>query len=1592
MLFLLLHFFELASAKKMGNYGVLFNVQDFIAQSTTDGKGINRCLSVVANRVWFSQNNASYTILFPRRPNGGAYSIWGQLGPWKFDNPTWSFNGVFPTQAPGLTIQINIVGLSCTHEELNAVIGTTLNQTAIDAYSYSGWGDSNIYYMSATYPVPPSNPAPPPPSYGVTATSTMNDFIEKHIAELHMHCNGNPGSEGMLSYNIPQTMPVIESHHPDAHYFFNLEGFHSGNNYCPQDYNPNNASQGQLHNIGINIMGLRLQGIDKPQNTAVYNTVNPSAQHDNDFSGGLALKCSFFYKVQIDNIAIENMYGTGILVSNTDNCPPPQTPPRGLAYRNSNVVVENNVIRNVWGLRYKQLPPLNNYDNMGDGILFAGIKGGIVRRNLVYNDLAYTHQYGRIGISAMAEHNWGTIVEENVVHGYDRGMHSEDNLGGFEIRRNRITGSETGIVFDNNITYKAIAPNSPDGCPKNDPCKVVFNYISNEGVINSTTLQKIYPPGLIWSRKRHRTNEHYQSEFHHNYLLLNKDAVREYSSANRPTNFQSTWEAPNPERLHFLSGLRGQIIYCNVMRTIGQLSNQLASQPICGGLKLYSYCPNDVIGVDASCVNYAYPAMPLPDCQANPDATIQVTIKENSIENVEMLFLSNHISSNSNQYIEMNRILPTPPNIYGILLGQYQANLPVSPDVNCAQAWNNTLCNGKPIVAEHDYLWDNHILSNSAPHSGETIIVGGVLQIDANVTFTNCTFLMASGASIQITNGHTLILETCTLQAACDDMWAGIIADSPTEKIEATNCIFRDMQGGLLSENGALVYLINNRFLDNYFGLRFRNTPPGYVTGLAGNQGVVQENTFTSTGTGPLYLTGSAQAVIGIHAHGCSEVEIGALLPGKGNEFFRINTGVYIEPTNTSTNSTVRLLHNAFHDIHQMAQQALTPEDILNNTYTTPDGAGVFIRRSPFPSYPKEWCFAPTPMIHIEGLNHSAAFERCDKAVAGTGTGLTVYKYTVQDCVGGLMMNDALYQSYDIWNTHLYNVYTGIQLIGDLQQAKLTGNIITLRDINHYLPASPVGVDIRYWGNLHAGQTEVLGNDITIPGCKGVGLQFYQTGSKALARGNILHFTTNQAGVDNPNLPLNRLLIGMQSVLGLGNQLSCNTVNGLQTQSALFGRNSQALSLHQSKEATVNCNQVNNTRFGLSAFGDCTTLKENIAANTLSNHLFGLLTFPSVLSQEGELGDIGLPGSQDNNNLFIGGYNPVGEQTYRFWTPGVTPNSRIIFTIQNPQNGSNVTGGKYDLQVAPNPENCLGLLGCHVGDPSSVSFLDEGLSLDIAEDSIPYYAFPAVSEWAAKYGLYTDLERDSVLRAANAVLSSFYQTAHYQALGAVRSAEQKLARLADSVCIGDTTILAQRLAEANAAVLAMPDSTNFLFNEKWVNGLYLHIFEMGRDTINEATRDSLEFLAKSCPAVEGLGVYRARMLYAFFEPGLTYDDFVLCNAQQKGAGGLFDDWMTFLNQGSDGKGRSGENPRAGADELLVYPNPTDAKVHFVRDAMGSLDAVQICVFDLTGRVVLQSDFNGHMDTVLDLSALLPGIYFYSYSDTKDRFSGKIEKH
>lgn len=147
----------------------------------------------------------------------------------------------------------------------------------------------------------------------------------------------------------------------------------------------------------------------------------------------------------------------------------------------------------------------------------------------------------------------------------------------------------------------------------------------------------------------------------------------------------------------------------------------------------------------------------------------------------------------------------------------------------------------------------------------------------------------------------------------------------------------------------------------------------------------------------------------------------------------------------------------------------------------------------------------------------------------------------------------------------------------------------------------------------------------------------------------------------------------------------------------------------------------------------------------------------------------------------------------------------------------------------------------------------------------------------------------------------------------------------------------------------------------------------------------------SCPGVEGLGVYKARMLYTYYEPLYSYDDFAICNPQNKNGEGMFNSLLNFLNNPNAINTKQPIGGFQKFEQYKVYPIPTNELLTIEYDFVGDNDAT-LTINDILGREILQTTLKNENTKVLIPTAFLPqGVYMYEIKVGIENYAGKILK-
>jgi hypothetical protein len=361
---------------------------------------------------------------------------------------------------------------------------------------------------------------------------------------------------------------------------------------------------------------------------------------------GFCIYIEAFKSINVSNMVLENVYGNGVFVNN-----------RFYAYINGSCNVDSNIILNVWALKYKKNCTSNSYDDSGYAISFSGIENGKSNYNYINNDLAITKQYGSIAQASCCENNRNCEAAYNYLYGYDRSIHVENGLSGFKIHHNRITGSETGIVFDGNRDYK----NS--NCPQANPSLIENNYISNEGIVYNENLQKLYPQHLFFSTGAHRSNEYNGTTIKNNKFVIDKKNTYSYSKNNKSECIDKDPRGhtfnDNSDRFHIKSGMRKQKIINNTFTVI----NSSVKKPfMVGGTYLNSYCPDEIVDPNPCPVVLGdFTCGWMENKIDNKNLfrnTLPLTLINNTYNNCEILYIMHSNSSLQNIYNNKFNVKP----------------------------------------------------------------------------------------------------------------------------------------------------------------------------------------------------------------------------------------------------------------------------------------------------------------------------------------------------------------------------------------------------------------------------------------------------------------------------------------------------------------------------------------------------------------------------------------------------------------------------------------------------------------------------------------------------------------------------------------------------------------------------------------------------------------------------------------------------------------------------------------------------------------------------------------------------------------------
>ena len=872
------------------------------------------------------------------------------------------------------------------------------------------------------------------------------------------------------------------------------------------------------------------------------------------------------------------------------------------------------------------------------------------------------------------------------------------------------------------------------------------------------------------------------------------------------------------------------------------------------------------------------------------------------------------------------------------------------------------------------------------------IVIDGILLVDNDFTFFTCpNILFGPNAQIIMTNNHTLSIENSTLSAACSEMWRGILATNSTETVKISkSSLIRDMSLGIEMNgsvgNAPVLQCEGTTFRDNIFSIVFINTTPNYT-------GFVRSNKFESTSA---MLPPATRMRRAISIFNCEDIEIGGLNPGNvgsGNKFVNMDNGIFISGNRSSFTlvSNVRLNNNVFTDI--TGGMAINGnQNIYNNIYSNDLGCAIYAK-----NYSSKLIKANmTLTIDNNNIGYIPHIDKCSKGVVTYNINTNIARTNVVNTGGGFMNTMIDGKMFQISYNQMNNVIYGMEFTGNnAYGSSVLHNQIHLPSVLPWAMGStndfftPIGIGLTRVSPTYTANFDIVYNDIYVPCEAGIGINLRNTGEKVRVIDNkIFHTCVNPYGLSFTGIPY---FYGIQLTNSKSSSVKLNTITGNANTLAYYGDNT-GVKLNKSIGLHLYCNTISSTRYGILAVSNCTTAPTEVMGNAFDGQLYGILF--RHLGSEGTLGNpIGLQPSIsqngfDPNNTFAGSNYIAGKRLFKMSVCiGAPPQENYYtspLTLNNSQSSGNHPSCVYFLQSNGSP---VSVLNCANVFPSIQPPGGSDHDHDIARGTSVYAEFDGTAQWIDKQELFERLRLDSLMTSSDPILDSFYNAMLNTDIDNIDQTNFDIRALLDSLSLIDPVLFDQRLQQARYDNNNIVSADQEAINEQMINNIYLKVVDLGIDSITSTEDSIIQAFALGCPFVFGTATYKARQLYAIYNPGVQYNDIDICNNV-----GLFKGNSLFTEENSYLNGLNAPTSIANLieGEVRLYPNPASDNITIAYKLTKGQTA-SLILYDMVGRerkvIALSDNVNRVQTSINDLEA---GIYAYSYSINRiQKSTGKL---
>jgi hypothetical protein len=796
-----------------------------------------------------------------------------------------------------------------------------------------------------------------------------------------------------------------------------------------------------------------------------------------------------------------------------------------------------------------------------------------------------------------------------------------------------------------------------------------------------------------------------------------------------------------------------------------------------------------------------------------------------------------------------------------------------------------------------DYVWAfNQTYTMNGLYENKEIIIKGDPNLQGNFTFKDCRFYFEEYASLILLEG-TMTFQTCKF-TECDSVaWNRIYLNSINGKVTFTRDTIEHSINGIDNQHCRELWVIGCKFYNNFEksinidGCVFLQNPDFIL---------ISSNIIETNSNNCIAPNSGLRAKTGIRT---SWNPASSKLQIYYNTFINLGNGIL------SSNSNLCLKHNNFINI---GAQLFNPDQYRDAAVRSESNH--------------------SGMIFGLDITNNNLFDQCWIG------GISVSGNHILDIDSNLFNNSS--RGYGIKYNNVQNGYVnisknvmtnigvGVHAVSNKGVAfGHTSNIIE----NEFMATSAIGsatgilidetlikADITYL---------IENNDFDLNASRVIGIKLSNARYAQIKNNNIVIRNTTSQSFKN---------VAIESINSAFSLIYQNIITGTDysTGSTSFG-----IKLQNSTSNTVQCNDIKNIGYGISAHNVCSN--STIWDNKLENQNYGLTLF-----DDGHISPQGSLNRHSNNK-----WKNVGYHTYTFYSKG--ENSMLYVKNAQPSNGwylnpiidnSHYLPQTYPYSPFSKNENAGGVfVVCPIEfifDPKTASL---GEMEALINEDIEFVEFPDVSTEFGKWQVVENAFQDTAL-LSSAAIQMYVDNMENIAHGKILDVREKITE--------DELALARQINNSIYPSSYFEEASK-LYNEIMID------YAENEFQLTEDQKQMLLDLAYQCPYVYGEAVYGARALMSQYDYDLIYY-LNICEID-------FSQRTMNISPNQTDK----------ISLVKVYPNPASDVLtfEFNKKDEGAID-VRIDFYNSVGSLIFSITSSVNNDLKVDISQFKNGIYSF----------------